>query len=98
MKLKTLLFAALIVALASSLMQVASVKADGPEGTPPNDFAKNCQEYLGPLRSQIARGDFAGVGPFGEHFTGQVNPGAHLGTVQEEAFLDALGIDTSCNP
>ena len=98
MKIRTLLLAAMVVALAGSLMQVAKVEAGGPEGTPPNDFATNCQQYLGPLRSQIAQGAFAGVGPFGEHFTGQVNPGAHVGTVQEEAFLDALGIDTSCNP
>ena len=98
MKLKTVLFIALIIAMAGSMMQVAAVKADGLEGTPANDFATNCQQYLGPLRSQIAQGDFAGVGPFGEHFTGQVNPGAHIGTVGEEAFLDALGIDTSCNP
>ena len=98
MKLKTLLLVAMIAALAGSLMQVVSVKADGPEETPPNDFATNCQDYLGPLRSQIAQGNYAGVGPFGEHFTGQVNPGAHVGTVGEEAFLDALGIDTSCNP
>jgi len=98
MKFQKLFLAAMIVALAGSLMQVAAVKADGPEGTPPNGFATNCQQYLGPLRSQIAQGNFAGVGPFGEHFTGQVNPGAHVGTVQEEAFLDALGVDTSCNP
>lgn len=98
MKFQTLLLAALIVALAGSLMQVVLVKADGPEGTPADGFATNCQQYLGPLRSDIAQGDYAGVGPFGEHFTGQVNPGAHVGTVGEEAFLDALGIDTSCNP
>ncbi len=98
MKFQSLLFAALIVVLAGSLMQVTAVKADRPDGTPANSFARNCQQYLGPLRSQIAQGDFAGVGPFGEHFTGQVNPGVHLGTVGEEAFLDALGIDTSCNP
>jgi hypothetical protein len=98
MKFRTLLLAAMIVTLAGLLMQVAAAKADGLDGTPPNGFATNCQQYLGPLRSQIAQGDFAGVGPFGEHFTGQVNPGAHLGTVQEEAFLDALGVDTSCNP
>jgi hypothetical protein len=97
-KFQTLLLAATIVALAGSLMQVGAVKADGPEGTPADGFATNCQQYLGPLRSQIAQGDFAGVGPFGEHFTGQVNPGVHVGTVGEEAFLDALGIDTSCNP
>ena len=98
MKVKTFLLIALVVALAGSMMQVTSVKADGLDGTPANGFATDCQQYLGPLRSQIAQGDFAGVGPFGEHFTGQVNPGAHIGTVGEEAFLDALGIDTSCNP
>ena len=98
MKLKSLLLIALVVALAGAMMPVDAVKADGPDGTPANDFATNCQQYLGPLRSQIAQGDYAGVGPFGEHFTGQVNPGAHVGTVGEEAFLDALGIDTSCNP
>ena len=98
MKAQTLLIIALIMALAGSMMQASAVKAEGLEGTPANDFATNCQQYLGPLRSQIAQGDFAGVGPFGEHFTGQVNPGAHIGTVGEEAFLDALGVDTSCNP
>lgn len=98
MKLKSLLLIALMIALAGAMMPLDAVKADGPDGTPANDFATNCQQYLGPLRSQIAQGDYAGVGPFGEHFTGQVNPGAHVGTVGEEAFLDALGIDTSCNP
>jgi len=98
MKIQTLLLAAVIVALAGSLLQVGAVQADAPDGTPANGFATNCQQYLGPLRSQIAQGNFAGVGPFGEHFTGQVNPGVHVGTVGEEAFLDALGIDTSCNP
>jgi hypothetical protein len=95
-KFQTLFF--VISILAGSLMQVGVVQADEPEGTPANDFATNCQQYLGPLRSQIAQGDYAGVGPFGEHFTGQVNPGVHVGTVGEEAFLDALGVDTSCNP
>ena len=98
MKAKALLLIALVIALGSSMMLAGSVKADGLEGTPANDFATNCQQYLGPLRSQIAQGNFAGFGPFGEHFTGQVNPGAHIGTVGEEAFLDALGVDTSCNP
>ena len=98
MKIQKLLLVVAIALLAVSLMQVAGVKADGLEGTPANSFATNCQGYLGPLRSQIAQGDYAGVGPFGDHFTGQVNPGAHIGTVGEEAFLDALGIDTSCNP
>jgi hypothetical protein len=98
MKFKALLLAAMIIALAGSLIQVGAAKADGPDGTPADGFATNCQQYLGPLRSHIAQGDFAGLGPFGEHFTGQVNPGVHVGTVGEEAFLDALGVDTSCNP
>ena len=98
MKIQKLLLVVAIAILAVSLMQVAGVKANGLDGTPANGFATNCQGYLGPLRSRIARGDYAGVGPFGEHFTGQVNPGAHIGTVGEEAFLDALGVDTSCNP
>ena len=98
MKIQKLLVVAMIAILAVSLMQVAAVKADGLEGTPSDGFATNCQEYLGPLRSQIAQGDYSGVGPFSDHFTGQVNPGAHIGTVGEEAFLDALGVDTSCNP
>jgi hypothetical protein len=38
----------------------------------------------------IAQGDFAGIGPFGEHFTGVVNPGAHQGTVGEEEFLEIV--------
>jgi len=98
MKIQKLLLVVVIAVLAISLMQVGAVRAEGLDGTPANGFATNCQGYLGPLRSQIAQGDYAGVGPFGEHFTGQVNPGAHLGTVGEEAFLDALGVDTSCNP
>lgn len=98
MKIQKLLLVVLIAILAISLMQVGAVKADGLDGTPSKGFATNCQQYLGPLRSQIAQGDYAGVGPFSEHFTGQVNPGAHIGTVGEEAFLDTLGVDTSCNP
>ena len=56
----------------------------------PSDFATNYQACLGPLRSLIAQGAFAGVGPFGEHFTGAVDPGAHYGTVGEAAFLLAV--------
>jgi len=58
-----------------------------PTGISPSEFATSYQGCLGSLRSLIARGQFAGVGPFGEHFTGQVNPGAHQGTVGEEEFL-----------
>ena len=58
-----------------------------PSGISPSVFATQYKGCLGPLRSLIAQGEFAGVGPFGEHFTGQVNPGAHVGTVGEEEFL-----------
>jgi hypothetical protein len=62
-----------------------------PTGIPPNIFATTYQGCLGPARSQIAQGNLAGVGPFGEHFTGAVNPGVHQGTPGEEEFLTALG-------
>jgi hypothetical protein len=58
-----------------------------PSGISPREFATTYSGCLGQLRSEIAQGDFAGVGPFGEHFTGLVNPGAHQGTVGEEEFL-----------
>ena len=99
MKFQTVIrLSTIAIALTIAILQTSPARADGPDGTPANEFATNCQEFLGPLRSQIAQGDFAGFGPFGEHFTGQVNPGFHVGTVGEEAFLDSLGIDTSCNP
>jgi hypothetical protein len=61
-----------------------------PVGISPQVFATQYSGCLGPLRSAIAQGQFAGVGPFGEHFTGQVNPGAHQGTVGEEEFLETV--------
>jgi hypothetical protein len=77
----------------------AAVEAP-PEGIHPSVFATQHGGCLGPLRSLIAQGEFNGVGPFGEHFTGEVNPGAHQGTVGEEEFLaGVLGItdlDTFC--
>jgi hypothetical protein len=64
-----------------------------PSGIAPNVVATQYQGCLGPARSQIAQGNLAGVGPFGERFTGDVNPGAHQGTVGEEEFLrDVIGI------
>jgi hypothetical protein len=64
-----------------------------PSGVSPSMFATDYKGCLGQLRSKIARGEFAGVGPFGQHFNGQVNPGAHQGTVGEEEFLrNVLGI------
>jgi hypothetical protein len=84
-----------IAAIVSGLALAAPAAAveNPPTGTTPSDFATKYSECLGHLRSQIAQGDFAGVGPFGEHFTGSVNPGAHQGTVGEYEFLhDVLGL------
>lgn len=72
------------------LVQPAGAVKSPPEGIPPHEFATEYSGCLGQLRSMIARGEFDGVGPFGEHFTGDVNPGAHQGTVGEEKFLSAF--------
>jgi hypothetical protein len=85
-----------IVAIVSSALALAGPAAaleSPPSGTAPSEFATDYSACLGKLRSMIARGQFDGVGPFGEHFTGSVNPGAHQGTVGEEEFIrDVLGI------
>jgi hypothetical protein len=84
-------FAALTAALV--LTAPASAVESPPSGISPSAFATDYKGCLGQLRSKIARGEFAGVGPFGQHFNGQVNPGAHQGTVGEEEFLrNVLGI------
>jgi hypothetical protein len=81
------------VAAALTLTASASAVESPPSGISPSTFATDYSGCLGQLRSRIARGEFAGVGPFGQHFTGQVNPGAHQGTVGEEEFLrNVLGI------
>ncbi len=90
----------LAMAASGSLLLAAGPSAalaanDGRIGSPqtqpnPSAFATNFQACLGPLRSLIAQGAFAGVGPFGEHWTGSVDPGAHYGTVGEAAFLLAV--------
>jgi hypothetical protein len=78
---------------ALALAGPAAAVESPPTGTPPSVFAMQYPGCLGPLRSLIAQGQFAGVGPFGQHFTGDVNPGAHQGTVGEEEFLaSVLGI------
>ena len=86
---------ALAVTASAALTLAASANAveSPPTGISPSTFATDYKGCLGQLRSKIASGEFAGVGPFGEHFTGQVNPGAHQGTVGEEEFLrNVLGI------
>ncbi len=84
-------------ALASmALASPAAAVESPPTGTSPSEFATQYSGCLGHLRSMIAQGDFAGLGPFGEHFTGLVNPGAHQGTVGEEEFLTiVMGIPES---
>jgi hypothetical protein len=84
MKLRTL---TLGVACALPLAAPATAVESPPSGIAPHVFATQYSGCLGQLRSRIAQGDFAGIGPFGEHFTGLVNPGAHQGTVGEEEFL-----------
>jgi hypothetical protein len=89
-----------VIALSGCLATLGPVHADshqvvpGPGSQPnPSTFATQDQGCLGPLRSQIAQGQFAGVGPFGQHFTGTVDPGSHYGTVGEASFLTTvLGI------
>jgi hypothetical protein len=82
----------MIALLAAPALPAAAVESP-PEGTHPSVFATDNQGCLGALRSRIARGEFNGIGPFGEHFTGDVNPGAHQGTVGEEEFLiNVIGI------
>ena len=83
--------ALLLAAAPSSALAANGPRVGSPQTQPnPSDFATNFQACLGPLRSMIAQGAFAGVGPFGEHFTGGVDPGAHYGTVGEAAFLLAV--------
>lgn len=93
MKLRTIATAALAsLALAAPAAAVESP----PTGISPSEFATKYSGCLGKLRSRIAHGDFAGIGPFGRHFTGLVNPGAHQGTVGEEEFLRiVIGIPES---
>jgi hypothetical protein len=82
-------FSAGIAAFIAALALTGSALAveSPPSGISPSEFATKYSGCLGQLRSKIARGEFAGVGPFGRHFTGLVNPGAHQGTVGEEEFL-----------
>ena len=79
-----------VIAALSAASPAAAVESP-PTGTAPNVFATTYQGCLGPARSQIARGNVAGLGPFGEHFTGEVNPRVHQGTPGEEEFLHSLG-------
>jgi hypothetical protein len=95
--------AALLVALVAGIGTLGPAQAAGHQVVPgpssepnPSGFATQDQGCLGPLRSEIAQGQFAGVGPFGQHFTGSVDPGSHYGSVGEATFLSTvLGIPSS---
>jgi hypothetical protein len=95
MTVKSLILALALGTAAATGVAVPAAAAPGsvespPTGISPQEFATQYSGCLGALRSAIAQGQFAGVGPFGEHFTGQVNPGAHQGTVGEEEFLTTV--------
>lgn len=91
---RRLLVAAATVTAAFALSAPALAVESPPTGIAPSTFATDYQGCLGQLRSLIAQGEFADFGPFGPHFTGDVNPGAHQGTVGEEEFLrNVLGIE-----
>jgi len=95
-----LLLALMFAAAPAAVLAGGDKATDPPQDQPnPSAFATNCQGFLGPLRSAIARGELENPAlgiPAG--FSGDFNPGKHYGSVAEEQFLDALGLDTSCNP
>lgn len=83
-------------ALAAGLAALALV-SPAAAGNATSAFATEHDGCLGGLRSAIARGDLAGVAlpdgfvvPAG--FDGSFNPGGHLGTVDEAAFLASHGV------
>ena len=74
-----------------------ALAAPAAAANPTSDFATGNKGCLGGLRSAIARGDLAGaalpdgfVVPAG--FSGEFNPGGHLGTVGEAEFLRSHGV------
>ena len=76
---------------------VAAFAAPAAAGNATSEFATNNTGCLGALRSAITRGELAGVAlpdgfvvPAG--FNGDFNPGGHLGTAGEAAFLQSHGV------
>ena len=89
------LLCGLLVFTLSLLVTTPNARADSThqvvgKTTPANLFATTDHGCLGALRSQIAQGQFNGIGPFGEHFNGTIDPGAHYGTAGENAFLTSV--------
>src|SRR5437879_12186344 len=85
----------LLVCSLSLLVTTPNAHADSThqvvgKTTPANVFATTDHGCLGPLRSQIAQGQFNGIGPFGEHFNGTIDQGAPYGTAEEGSFLTTV--------
>ena len=100
MSLTTSIATALVIGGSALGLGASPALASPPEsdGVPVNVFATDLQGCAGPLRSAIANGSLSGaqVGdltvPGG--FDGSFNPGDHLGSVDEIAFLEAAtGLD-----
>jgi hypothetical protein len=82
--------------LLAVVLAVGAFAAPAAADNSTSNFATQNSGCLGGLRSAIARGDLAGVVlpglvvPAG--FNGDFNPGDHLGTVNEAAFLTSIGV------
>ena len=81
----------------AAIAAFGALAAPAAGGNPTSDFATNNKGCLGGLRSAIARGDLDGATlPDGfvvpARFSREFNPGGHLGTVGEEAFLRSHGV------
>lgn len=83
--------------LLTAVLALGIFAAPAAAGNSTSEFATQNAGCLGGLRSAIARGDLAGVTlpdgfvvPAG--FSGAFNPGGHLGTVGEAAFLRSHGV------
>src|SRR5207245_3807339 len=98
---KFVLSCLLLVSFLTLVTGTLPVRADSShqvvgKTTPSDTFATTDQGCLGPLRSEIAQGQFSGVGPFGEHFNGTVDPGAQYGTAGEANVVTAaIGVNDS---
>jgi hypothetical protein len=83
--------------LLAAVLALGTFAAPAAGDNSTSEFATQNKGCLGGLRSAIARGDLAGqplpdgfLVPAG--FSGNFNPGGHLGTVGEAAFLQSHGV------
>ena len=100
MSVTTTIATALVIGGTALGLGATPALASPPEsdGVPVNVFATDYQGCAGPLRSAIANGSLAGavVGDLTvpDGFDGSFNPGGHVGSVDEIAFLEAAtGLD-----